>query len=557
MKRVIWALLLSLPALPATAQEGRPLTGDVAAAIAAFYNDAGTIRLSGETRVPAGTELTGDVASLGGPMVVAGTVRGDVVVINGDLRLEPGGRVTGGVTLTGGALRGDSTGIGGPIVVYPEAMRVRWEGDRLIGRGPGRDSWLSAAWPTRFGRAELTLAVDGSYNRVEGLPVRFGPRIELGQSNPTVVDARLIYRTRSGLRVHPDELGHDVRVEQYLGGHRSVRVGLGRHRVVDPIEDNGLTDTENSLSTFLLHRDYRDHYARRGWRAYLLYGGQTRPLDFGIEYRDETHGTAEARTPWSLLDNDEPWRPQPLVAEGDIRLLRGWLVWDTRNERLDPATGWLVELELEQGLEGELEIATVEEIPLPGEPFTLTTRDVGAEFTTVRFDVRRYVRMGPRTRMAFRAAVAGSPDDGALPPQRQHILGGEGTMPGYDRFFFDCGARGGVAYGPFLPYYGCDRSVLFQVEGRLALTGASGFSVGRLLDLDFELLTTPELVLFADIGRAWIEAESIQDRRALGPRRFRSDIGAGLKLGRLGFYLATGLSDGGQTNFFVRLGPRL
>src|SRR5690606_17831893 len=148
-----------------------------------------------------GTEVAGDLASLGGPLVVAGMVRGDVLVINGDARIEPGGRIQGSLTVVGGRMEALPAAVAGETVVYPEALRFRRQDDRLIPLEPSRPSRLSAGVSTWFGRTDFVLAVEDSYNRVEGLPVSFGPRVELGRSNPTVVDARLIYRTRSGLRI--------------------------------------------------------------------------------------------------------------------------------------------------------------------------------------------------------------------------------------------------------------------------------------------------------------------------------------------------------------------
>lgn len=178
----------------------------------------------------------------------------------------------------------------------------------------------------------------------------------------------------------------------------------------------------------------------------------------------------------------------------------------------------------------------------------------------MRVDARRFLRFGPRTHLALRAMASGSPDDGPLPPQRQHVLGGEGSIPAYDRFAFDCGARAepalALAAGRF-PYYGCDRQVLLQAEIHLAVW--SGESLGRRLGLDFDLLTTPELVLFADAGRAWIEPESLLYRTDPGPRTLRYDAGLGVRLGRIGFYLAVPVRDrgDGNVNFFIRLGPRI
>jgi hypothetical protein len=528
--------------------------------MAAFYNRAGTLRLSGETRIPPGAVVTGDVAALGGPLEVGGTIEGAVLVINADLHLQPGARITGPVTVTGGRIAGPMTGLEAGATVYQEPLRFRWHDDQLIALGPGTDSWLNAGWQTWFGRAELLLAVDDSYNRVEGLPIRLGPSLRLGGRNPTLLEAWIVYRTRSGLRIHPDELGHLVQVAQYVGGRQSLRIGLGWYGTIDAIEDRGLSDTENSLTTFVMHRDYRDHYKRKGWSAFLIYGGQTRPLDVGLEYRDERHEFVGPSEPWSLLNNDDPWRLQPRVAEGNLRTLRGWLLWDTRNDRSDPATGWLVRVEVEQGLEGDLTLLTADTTSpvLPEEPSGEAEpvyRPVSEEFTAVRLDLRRYLRLGPRTRFALRVAAGGSADDGALPPQRQHVLGGEGSLPGYRRFDFDCGARA-HASGQAYPYYGCDRSILVQMEGRIALFGGSHFSLGRRLGLDFELAATPELVVFADGGRAWIDRESLGDRVDLGPSTLRYDVGAGLRFGPIGAYLAVPLQGDEQANFFVRLGSR-
>ncbi len=560
VRHISWfAIPLLAGALPLSAQEPapelRPLTEQAARQVAAFYNRPTTTRVEGPTRVAEGATVQGDVASVGGPFAVAGVVAGDVVVINGDAVLLPGGRIEGSLIVVGGELTGDTASVAGGVVRYGDVLRFRRESGRLVALGPARQSWLRG-WSTEFGRLDLILAAQESYNRVEGLPIAFGPRLELGRSNPTVVQAVAIYRTRNGFRIHPDDFGHRILVEQYLGGHRSMALGLSSYNLIEPIERRGLTDLENSLSTFVTHEDYRDHYGRRGWSAYLHFVGRTRPYEAGVEYRDEEQGTTEPGTPWALLGNDEDWRPEPEMAEGSLRSVRGWLQWDTRNDRADPSTGWLVRVEVEQGLEGELEYTTVDPRvvgPLPA----LEETPFGAEFTSVTIDARRYYRVGPRTRLALHALATGSPDDGALPPQRQHALGGEGSLPGYRQLQFDCGARaaGAMVEGHF-PYYGCDRAVLLQAEMRFALF--PGVALGRSLGLDFDLFTTPELVLFADAGRGWIEAESLGRRVATGPSDLRYDAGLGIRAGPVGFYLAVPLSGGNTgVNFFVRLGPRL
>lgn len=562
MNRICWtALALALAAVTAAtattaaAQEAPRLTAEVGEEIAAFYNRPSTTRINAEAIIAEGAVMEGDVAGIGGPLHVAGVVRGDVVVINGDLRLAATGRIEGDAIVVGGAYEGLRESVAGELTVYPEALRIRREDDRIVTAEPERPRILSTGRTTRFGRTDLMVAVDGSYNRAEGLPITLGPRIELGRSNPTVLDARLVYRTRAGLRIHPDEIGHVLSLEQYLGGHRAFLIGASKLNTVDPMEDAGLTDTENSLSTFILHRDYRDHYTRRGWTAYLELLGRTRPYEAGLVYADERHGSIQPGTPWSLLDNNEPWRPQPQVAEGGLRSVRGWFRWDTRNDARDPSIGWLVDASAEQGLEGDLAVLVPVEDPAADPPFV--RRPVTSEFTSIRLDARRYFRLGPRTRFALRGVFDGSPDDGPLPPQRQVVLGGEGTLPGYDRFRFDCDARSGPAdVEDYFPYYGCDRVILAQAELRFAVL--PGIDMGRRLGLDFDLLSAPEVVLFADAGRAWIEPESVGYRAGTGATDLHYDAGVGLRLGRVGLYIAAPLSGGDDgLNFFVRLGPRL
>lgn len=544
MKRIATGLLIFLAAVPVSAQETSPLTDAAAASVMEFYNHPATTRVRGETWIARDAIVAGNVASLGGPLVVAGTVLGDVVVINGDLRVLPGGRIEGAARVTGGRISIQAGTVSEGYTVYHEALRFRREGDRLVSPAPAAPPWRGAGMTTWFGRTDLILAVDGSYNRVEGLPIAFGPRLQLGHSNPTVLEARAIYRTRNGLRFHPRDFGHDVRIEQYLGGHSGVAVGLGIHRLVDAIEDAGLSDTENSLATFVLHQDFRDHYARRGWSGYVRLVGATRPYEARIEYRDEHHHAMDPGTPWALLRNDQAWRAQPEVARGDLRSVRGWFRWDTRNHPVDPVAGWLVTVDVEQGVGGTLRYDDPE-------------RTADSEFTAVGLDARRYLRVNPRSRVAVRVKAEGSPDAGPLPPQRQRTLGGEGELPGYPRFRHDCGAR---SAGPdpdgFYPYYGCDRVLLLQAEYRFALLTDPDFA--RRIGLDFDLFGTPELVVFADAGRAWIEAGRLDGRLDLGPRSLQSDVGVGLRMGPIGVYVAAPLAGGGRTpNFFVRLGPRL
>ena len=556
-----------LAASPLAAQQhgddGPELTAEAADAVLALYNRATTVRLNGESILPAGTELTGDLGVLDGPLVLAGRVRGSVLVINGDLRLERSAEVGGDVIVVGGIAHGlDAARVRGTVVVYREALRYRRDGDLLVQAPlPEKASGLSAGRDFRYGRTDFTLAVRGAYNRVEGLPIAGGARIELGRSNPTLFEAVGIYRTESGLRLRDRDLGYALRLEQHVGGRRAVRLGLALRSEVRPIEDHGLSDRESSLAAFVLHRDFRDYYERAGRAAYLRVAPRGEPLSALLELRDETHTSMPAGKPWSLFDNGREWRSQPVVAEGDLTSIAAQVTYDTRNEALEPSAGWHITAELESGIGGAL-VSRVSVDSSTGQP-VLDRHAADHRFHTALLDVRRYARTGPGSRLAIRALVAGSLDGGPLPPQRQHALGGEGSLPGYRPFQFDCGARRNrlgiveddvLIETQFYPFYGCDRMALIQLEYQVRLP--LPHDLGRRVS-GIDLGPPPSWVIFFDAGRAWNEAHAREGRGA-GQNDFAADAGFGLRLGRLGLYWAVPLGGGAEgVNFFVRVGPRL
>ncbi len=522
-----------------------------------FFNRAETIRMMGESRIARDAEVNGDLAVLGGPLHVAGRVRGRVVVLNGDARLEPGAQILGDLTVVGGVVIGlDSATVAGEVRSYREPLRYRLERDRIVPAPRAPEPALTAVRDFGFGSTGVTLAAHRGYNRVEGLPVVVGPRFESHSANPLRAEAFLIYRTASGFDPDANDLGYLVRLEQYVGGHRVVRLGATLHSEIVPIEAWGVSDRENSLSTFVLRRDYRDHYEREGWSAYLRVAPPGGRYDVSLGYRDERHGSVTNAEPWALFGDDDAWRPLPRVAEGRLRSLVGRVGYDTRNEGEDPTTGWYIQGELEHGIGGTLHRPELPQLCDLEACEGYRPGPVETEFSTAFVDVRRYARLSPTSRLALRAVAGMSLNDRPLPPQRQHVLGGEGSLPGYDAFAFDCGARDrGTLPDGMLPYYGCDRMALVQIEYRSRFPFGRGW--GRKLGRDIDLGELPEWVVFFDVGRAWTE-QGARDARDAGLDDFAAGAGAGLRFGPIGLYWAVPLSghDDG-INFFVRIGTRL
>ncbi|MEO5511048.1 MAG: BamA/TamA family outer membrane protein [Longimicrobiales bacterium] len=515
--------------------------------VIALYNRDATTRFTGETRIASGTVLTGDVAALNGPLEIAGHVTGDVVVINGDVRLLQGAVVDGSVTAVGGTVRLDEGArVIGAVMSYRELLRLRAEGQQISHARDVDETAVSTGHDFVFGRTDILLAMRGSYNRVEGLPLAIGPRFTIGSSTPTRLQAIMIYRFANGDGADIDRVGYFLRGDQYIT--RQLRFEGRVYREISAIEDWDLSAREASLAAFLLHHDYRDHYERRGWSIGAGIRHPAMPLDISVQFRDEKDQSVTPNDPIALMRNGDEWRPEPLVAEGRLQSVSASIDYDSRNDQRDPADGWFIRAFIEKGLGGSLSATEASLLP------TLPTVD---EFIAARFDIRRYARLTPYSRIALRIIASGSLDGGPLPPQRQQTLGGEGSLPAYPLFAFDCGARRTtVERGrEFYPYYGCDRLAIMQLEFQ------AGFPFARKIvehvGVGSWLINSVRWAAFIDTGRAWTESDS-RNGRAGGSDDFAVDAGLGLRFGPLGIYAAVPLSGSDHKyNVFIRLGPRL
>lgn len=556
--------LLMVPA-PGVAQrsavEAAELPRDTESRLLALLDDPRTEVRRGPGRLEAGERVQGALFVEGGPFTVAGVVEGELVVLNGDLTLESGAEVSGDVTVVGGSVtEGTDATIRGSISIYRTSegryvdsrrSRDRDRGDcRRPGcrrDGEGRDwdevdDWEEHLW----GDASATIRVDESYNRVEGLPVLFGPVLQTGGSAPLRIEALGIWRSVSG-DFDTEDMGWLVRAEQGLFDRR-LRLGGSWRSVMEPIEAWHMSDLESSLSTVLFHEDPRDWYEREGWSAHLALRPRSVPVSATLEYRDDEHRSAPVRDPWALGGGG--WRAQPLAAEGSLRSVVLSAELDTRDSRGDPFAGWLLRGSVRHAPDPDLVLETS-----PGLPRAPIAFDDA--LTTAFVDVRRYLPVGRRATLALRGVAGGALSENALPPQLHHAAGGVGTLPGHADFALDCGARaaGATAREGSYPLYGCDRLALFQAEYR------SGVHIGvgsgdwdddwRGVDIDLDF----DWVFFFDAARGWaLEGPSPVVREDAGPLY---DAGVGLLFGDLGVYFAAPLGDGGgDSRFFLRLRRR-
>ena len=144
---------------------------------------------------------------------------------------------------------------------------------------------------------------------------------------------------------------------------------------------------------------------------------------FGIfRTGDERWSSRRARNVLSIVNDDVPWRVNPLADEGVVKLLTVSGTFDTRNSPNDDArAGWYLRGEYEHG-NGRLVRAGVPFVGAADEqPTTVYSRAL--------FDLRRYNRLGPNGSLNMRAVVGGWINGDPLPAQRRFSVSGIDALP--------------------------------------------------------------------------------------------------------------------------------
>jgi hypothetical protein len=572
------ALLLVVTALQDTtivihpdsaALEARALPRLVAEELIRFYNDPATTRLVGRTRLPHGNEWRGNVAVRSGPVFVAGRVQGTLVVINGDLEFESGSEVTGDVIVVGGTV--DTTTapkIAGELRQYREPLlyRLHNEGDEieyapnLRRRLPSASAHVS--WGSADSRSTLTIATGGTFNRVEGLPIVFGPLFDwkLQESFRLRIDALGVFRSAGDLSDKRSDLGYMFRSELRSGEVRPVGLTLRAFDVVSPVEDWGLHSNEVGWSSFLFARDYRDYYLNKGWAA-RVFAQPERPISLGLEVRHEWHTSVDVQDPWTIFRNSDAWRPNPPIDEGHYTTVAGTASLDTRNDADDPTAGWLVRATFENSRSSDV-------VPHAGVPPAIRDSiptDGSYAFNRMFIDARHYARISPSGRIHLRLVGGGWMGGDPLPLQRRLSLGGPEPMPGEPFRTSACNANFVDPAFADSKLAACDRVIAFQTEyrGHLKLNWSYNPNSGRdekpPEERSFLWLEGLDVVVFANAGQAWLVGNGpgqTPSGQIPGFASWLVDVGLGADWSGFGVYIAKAVTTGERLRFTVRLDHR-
>ncbi len=572
--------LCAMPLASASAQRDRDadqdhsrrlggIPSDVALEVTAVWNAPATRRIRGDFALAPTDTVRGDLAVLNGRARLSGVVTGQVVVLNGDAALVDGARIERALTVIGGTFESpDRSRVGGEIRVWSAAYRYHEVGDTLVAEldfFSRWSRWTRADESGGTGRttSDLMVTTAHTYNRVEGLPIYVGPRIRVHSGNTRVhAEVLGIFRTGDELTWTRENLGHRALFEVRQGNSAGLAIGGRVFDEVDAVEKWQLTDTELGLNAFLFTRDYRDYWQRHGGQGYVsLFGG--RGSELRASYGEERWSSRRARNVLSIVNDNVPWRVNPLADEGVMKLLTLSATFDTRNSPKDPRSGWYLRGEYEHG-NGTL-LRTNAIVP--------TTRlETEVVYSRALLDLRRYNRLGPNGSLNLRAVVGGWIDGDPLPAQRRFSVSGIDALPGFDfrrqRNDTDVGTcavgsdQGYAARGrPSL----CDHMALLQIEWK------GDFRVNLFGDDDLgdrrwvfsRVKADGAWVVFANSGRGWLVGSRGSDNLLYpkgsvpGITSWRTDLGGGFDFGTFGVYVAQAVSEGGWSpNVYMRLGRR-
>jgi hypothetical protein len=350
---------------------------------------------------------------LGRNAVVEGTVRGDVIVVDGDLYMHPGGQFDGRAVAIGGGVYESMLAKTGGVTAFrdfaydiaqtPDGFELTYHSFQMAG-----DAGI-VQWPGLYG---LLLP---SYDRTNGLSLGAGVDLTpkgLGfQLTP-----RVTYRSQLG-RLDPS-LGANARLTRGLG----LVADVGRSTFSNDAWIR--SDLINSLHVIGFGNDTRNYFrASRGDARLVWFADSSiRALSGYVGLRGEhavsvRPDTGASGGPWAFRGRrgaDDMLRPNPQIDNGKLASLL-----------FGGAGDWLIEtITAHAAVDIELGRARLDSMagrPLASDrTFGQLTIDGTIEFPTFG---TQYLRFDGHAVLTTR---------GTTPRQRFAYLGGSGTLPPLD-----------------------------------------------------------------------------------------------------------------------------
>lgn len=359
---------------------------------------------SGDSTIRAGQTLPGSLAHFGGTLVLEGRVDGDVTAVGSQVHVRPGAAVGGTLTVVGGGFYSTTMAefSRGTIWLREERVTVTDSGGRLFvdyepPPGPGFPIELKG----------FAGVVIHTYSGVDGLS--FGLEAGLKQRDDwprTELSGGPVFRSDR------DDVGWRIAGLREFPRAGGITVGAGTYRVTSSPEAWHRGERGNGLSSLFFADDDRTYHERTGYEVWVEKTFPLAALVVRGTWRDDDFESLESVEPFAFFADDDDWRENPPVQEGDGRSLRIQLTWERRDDPKFPTRGLWADGSFEHWGFGD-----------------------DFEFDWAQVQARGYMPI-PTTAgsfVALRAMGGGRLGSGdTLAPQFLYRIGGGSTIPGYE-----------------------------------------------------------------------------------------------------------------------------
>jgi hypothetical protein len=300
---------------------------------------------------------------------------------------------------------------------------------------------------------------DISFNRVEGFHLG-----ALYDNDPAV-----LLHVRAGIAYGFSDKStkYNVGATIYATPAHTYGIGIDGYRTTATSPDAGFYGSlANSVTSLLNKNDYRDYYHVEGWKVSLS-ASPIRLLTAGVAFSDEVHSSLPVATDFSLLYRSRAFRPNPSIAEGNMRSIMLTMRYGEPPVPLNLMTRNAITLEIERSSPEFL-----------ASSFRFTRYEAGATLTVPTFG--RSALFPPAVTMRLAAGTS----QGTLPLQRSFSiesassgLGPVGVMRGMEvkefggTEYFAANIEHNFRSLPFLAL-----GIPFLYERSIELTAFAGFA---------------------------------------------------------------------------------
>ncbi len=413
--------------------------GRLASEAADVYDVKNAVVENGDYTLASGQVVNGDIKVLNGDAFIHGTIKGTIIVVNGNAYVRSSARVTGDVVVVNGKAHvSEGAEVEGNVIERGGTeLDMRRSITSKLHMLDHPDIWSKPSF--------LFDRLAANYNRVDGLFLGIGQRKEYFWSG---VESFSPYGF-AGYAFALHRWRYQAGLDKWFGNENRFEIGIEGHSLTDSKDYWIIGPKENSLYSVLAREDYMDYFSRDGMSVHIAqyYDMNSRAV---LSFDVDKYSSLSDMTNWSIFGGHKVFRPNPAVGEGWMRSVV--LELQHRQYRGDTKrTGWMADLRGETTVSGAF------------------------NFSMLTASVVRYQPLfrGVQLNMRFR----GGTSRGILPMQRVYQIGGFNTLNAF----------------PYKEFTG-NRLVLFNAEVL--------FNPELFKRSSFFPLNTVTLILFGDVGEA-------------------------------------------------------